>query len=164
MKTRFMSRFTPSVRPLRRQATLLSALLAGAGLALAGCATGAGGHPEAHSHDGSDEAATTAQTAASTDASPAATEDVAASADVIEASTATIVVSGLSCPMCATNIDQQMGRVEGVKTALVDLSKGHVRLSLHPNARVTRSRLVKAVEDSGFTVREIIAPSPKGSL
>ncbi|MDX2017828.1 MAG: heavy metal-associated domain-containing protein [Planctomycetota bacterium] len=71
---------------------------------------------------------------------------------------ATLVVQGLSCPLCATNIDKTLTRVPGVQAAAVDLSRGEVRLTLAPDRKPTRAELAKAVRDSGFTLSEIREP------
>ena len=64
----------------------------------------------------------------------------------------TLVVNGLSCPLCAHNIDKQLLAIAGVEKAQVHLGTGEVYVK-YGEPRPERSVLVKAVEDSGFTLK-----------
>ena len=77
---------------------------------------------------------------------------------VITASSATLVVHGMSCPLCASNVDKQLLEVPGVDGALVDMGTGEVKVSFVPEARVTRKQLEDAVYKSGFTLAEVRVP------
>lgn len=74
------------------------------------------------------------------------------STDPIEGSRVTLFVQGLSCPLCATNIDKQLIRVPGVRTAQTDLSKGEIQVGLAAAGRPSPAQLAKAVDESGFTL------------
>lgn len=92
-------------------------------------------------------------TAASTHAAP---EGTASELKPIEADGATLVVKGLSCPLCATNVDKQLLAVPGVSGVDVDLGSGEVKLAFsalgqHPS----RADLRRAIVDSGYTLVEI---------
>ncbi len=71
---------------------------------------------------------------------------------------ATIHVTGLSCPLCAHNIDQQLRQVPGVKSAHVDLGKGEVHVSLAEFPKPSSADLAAAVDRAGFTVVKIETP------
>lgn len=68
------------------------------------------------------------------------------------ASGATLHVRGLSCPLCATNIDKGMRALPGVGGAEVDLGAGTVELTFVPGARPSAMQIDRAVRDSGFTL------------
>jgi copper chaperone CopZ len=71
---------------------------------------------------------------------------------------ATLVVKGMSCPLCANNIDTQLRRLSGVTDVHIDMSTGFVTVDLlagPPSSRPTRSALAKAVANTGFTLVEI---------
>ena len=68
---------------------------------------------------------------------------------------AQILVTGLSCPQCATNIDLQLLRVAGVKQVSVDLGIGLVDVDFGPGPHPSRQVLAQAIVDSGFTVLTI---------
>ncbi len=68
---------------------------------------------------------------------------------------AEIVVYGLSCPLCASNLDEQIKRVDGVTAADIDLDTGHVAITVAPDAHVTVSALRRAVADAGFTLQAV---------
>lgn len=68
------------------------------------------------------------------------------------ASGATLHVRGLSCPLCATNIDKGMRALPGVGGAEVDLGAGTVELTFVPGARPSAKQIDRAVRDSGFTL------------
>lgn len=80
----------------------------------------------------------------------------ARSSDPIAADSATLMVNGLSCPLCASNIDEQLARVPGVESVRVDLSNGRVQIALR-DPRPSPRALADAVENSGFTLVRIEA-------
>ena len=74
----------------------------------------------------------------------------------IAAQSATLIVQGMSCPLCATNVDKQLLAIRGVHSAVVDLGTGEVNVEFsnlveHP----TREQLEQAIVDSGYTLAEI---------
>lgn len=66
-----------------------------------------------------------------------------------------LVVHGLSCPLCAHNLDGQLLKIDGVEKATIDLQEGSVDVRFADGHSVTRKLLEKAVEDSGFTLKNI---------
>lgn len=86
---------------------------------------------------------------------PAAMADAAVP---ITGSSATLVVHGMSCPLCVSNVDKQLLTIPGVTSATVDLGSGEVKVGLAPNANVTKAQLAKAVDDSGFSLMEVRIP------
>jgi Cu+-exporting ATPase len=72
--------------------------------------------------------------------------------------TATLHVKGMSCPLCANNIDKQLLRVPGVTGVTVDLGTGQVRARLVPDNPPGRQALARAIEQSGFTLERIEMP------
>jgi len=113
--------------------------------ALAGCAStpGSGGDAEA-----TEENAVVHQP---TEADLAAVK----SREAIATDSAVLYVNGLGCPLCATNVDRQLLRLRGVKTAVVDLSSGTVTIGLTGEKRPSPATLSAAVEDAGFTLVRI---------
>jgi copper chaperone CopZ len=83
--------------------------------------------------------------------------DVAAtmSTQPLTGSMATLYVNGLGCPLCATNIDLQLKRVNGVEVTKVDLSTGKVDLAMIGPSKPSPKRLHDAVADAGFTLVKI---------
>jgi len=69
--------------------------------------------------------------------------------------TAVMTVHGLSCPLCSNNLDGQLRRIPGVANAAIDLKTGAVTVTFTDGHRVTRADLGKAVEDAGFTLKDI---------
>lgn len=113
-------------------ATLASALLA-ASLVLGGCAAGGG-------------AADDSVAAARTDDTP------------VQGREAILTVYGMSCPLCANNVDKSLLEVPGVTAVDVDMSTGRARVTLDGKTPVTRGQLARAVDNSGFTLRSVQAP------
>ena len=68
---------------------------------------------------------------------------------------ARLIVKGLSCPLCAHNIDKQLMDVPGVKGVAVDLGSGTADVSFQTDGCVTYAQLMQAVRDSGFTTERI---------
>ncbi len=90
---------------------------------------------------------------------PTSQMDTASITDTAIAGTSTtLVVHGMSCPLCANNVDKQLLAVRGVTSVDVDMGTGEVVVSLDPKAGVTTSQLAKAVSDSGFTLAEVRNP------
>ena len=69
-----------------------------------------------------------------------------------------MLVYGMSCPLCANNVDKQLLAVPGVRSVNVDMGTGEVRVGLEANAGVTRAQLGEAVDRSGFTLTEVRVP------
>ena len=69
-----------------------------------------------------------------------------------------LVVYGLSCPLCATNLDQQVQRVPGVRNSWIDLDSGRVRVEVEEGALVDVADLARAVENAGFTLKSVETP------
>ena len=69
--------------------------------------------------------------------------------------TVVLTVYGLSCPLCSNNLDGQLRRIPGVANAAIDLKTGAVTVTFTDGHRVTRADLGKAVEDAGFTLKDI---------
>ena len=81
---------------------------------------------------------------------PAAIDDAP-----IEADRVTLVVYGMSCPLCATNVDKQLLAVAGVQNVNVDLSTGRIDVALAASPKPTTRQLAAAIEKSGFTLKDI---------
>ena len=79
-------------------------------------------------------------------------------AAVVESPTATLVVHGMSCPLCANNVDKQLLEVPGVSGVHVDMGTGEAKVEFLPKARVTKQQLADAVYKSGFTLAEVRVP------
>lgn len=68
---------------------------------------------------------------------------------------AVLLVHGLSCPLCANNIDAQLLKVPGVQAVAADLATGRVEVTFDPTHPPTRGALIAAVDESGFTLVNI---------
>ncbi|UCD75403.1 MAG: heavy-metal-associated domain-containing protein [Phycisphaerales bacterium] len=74
---------------------------------------------------------------------------------------AEMIVYGMTCPFCATNLEKSLTSLDGVEKVQIDLNTGRVVVqfgSAHP----TEADLRKAVADSGFTLHEIRLHQPAG--
>ncbi len=68
---------------------------------------------------------------------------------------AELLVFGLSCPLCASNLATQFRRIPGVAGHRVDLDSGIIHVQVRQGAFVQTEALRRAVTDAGFTLREI---------
>lgn len=73
-----------------------------------------------------------------------------------ELATTELYAKGLSCPLCASNIDKTLKELPGVEQAKVDLSTGKVVVYHDPANPPTDEALAKAVDDAGFTLDRIV--------
>ena len=83
---------------------------------------------------------------------------MADAAEPITSSSATLIVHGMSCPLCANNVDKQLLTLPGVQSVNVDMGTGEVKVAFAPKARVTKAQLAKAVDASGFSLMEVRIP------
>lgn len=77
------------------------------------------------------------------------------SSEPVVASSATLRVDGLGCPMCAESISILMGNIDGVVDSSVDLSSGTVNVELDGSTPVSAAQLRSAIDDGGFTFRSV---------
>jgi copper chaperone CopZ len=76
----------------------------------------------------------------------------------IKGTSATLVVHGMSCPLCAHNVDQQLLAVPGVVGVRLDMGTGEASITLDGSGRTTREMLAAAIDRSGFTLQEVRVP------
>ena len=69
-----------------------------------------------------------------------------------------ISVPEISCPACKTAIEAALTPVQGVSSAVVDITAQQVRVDYDP-ARITPAGLVAAIEKQGY---EIASHGPIG--
>jgi len=77
----------------------------------------------------------------------------------ISAQQITIRVDGASCPFCAFGLEKRLGQIEGVAHVRIEMKTGEAIVTLKPGATVSEQALRQAVEEAGFTPREIILPA-----
>ena len=66
-----------------------------------------------------------------------------------------------SCPFCAFGLEKRLGHLEGVADVRLEMKAGKVIVTLQKGATVSEQALRQAVEEAGFTPREISFP-PSG--
>jgi copper chaperone CopZ len=71
---------------------------------------------------------------------------------------AVLTVYGMSCPLCANNVDKVLLDVPGVTGVDVDMGSGRATVSLDSKAPPTRRMLEDAVHKSGFTLQKVEVP------
>lgn len=69
-----------------------------------------------------------------------------------------IRVDGASCPFCAFGLEKRLGRLEGVEDVRLEMKAGKVIVTLREGATVSEKALREAVDEAGFTPREILYP------
>lgn len=68
---------------------------------------------------------------------------------------ARLIVFGLSCPLCASNLTDSLNRVEGVEESWGDLDTGAIHVRIAEGKALPSTVLAKAVKDAGFTLQSI---------
>ena len=71
---------------------------------------------------------------------------------------ALLVVHGLSCPLCASNLYDELNTVPGVTNSWGNLDTGVIHVEIPPPSTVTPQQLHQAVADAGFTLKSINSP------
>jgi len=69
-------------------------------------------------------------------------------------------VDGASCPFCAFGLEKRLGHLEGVAQVRIEMKDGKAIVILKKGAKVSEQALRQAVNEAGFTPREIIFPGP----
>ncbi len=69
-----------------------------------------------------------------------------------------IRVDGASCPFCAFGLEKRLGLIEGVAHVRIEMRAGEAIITLKKRAQISEQVLRRAVEEAGFTPREIIFP------
>ena len=69
-------------------------------------------------------------------------------------------VSGMSCPLCAKNIEKQVKKIMGVTEVDIDLGTGQVKIFYAAGFSGDKKTLTSAIQDAGFTVVELRKISP----
>jgi len=70
-------------------------------------------------------------------------------------------VDGASCPFCAFGLEKRLGKIKGVKDVKLEMKEGKVVVTLEEGATVSEEALRQAVDEAGFTPREITFPGSK---
>ena len=88
---------------------------------------------------------------------PAASDEpAAATAERADAPGVTLVVRGMSCPLCAQNVDKQLMAIRGVSGAEIDLGSGEIDVTFDGFGEApTEAQLRQAIVDSGYTLESI---------
>lgn len=73
----------------------------------------------------------------------------------VQGSMAVLTVYGMSCPLCANNVDKVLMDVPGVTGVDVDMGTGRATVSLDSKTPPTRRMLEDAVHKSGFTLQKV---------
>ncbi|MFO7261122.1 MAG: cation transporter [bacterium] len=68
--------------------------------------------------------------------------------------TATLKITGMHCAHCVQAVKGALEKLDGVRSAEVDLSAGRAQVE-YDETRVTPGQLVGAVMDEGYTAEEI---------
>lgn len=64
-------------------------------------------------------------------------------------------VRGMSCPLCAKNIEKQLSKIQGIVEVSVDLGSGQVKIRYATGYRGDEKTIAKAIEDAGFSVAKV---------
>ena len=67
-------------------------------------------------------------------------------------------IDGLSCPFCAYGVEKKLKILAGLKDIEIKMNEGQVLLTFEAGVTIDVEAIKDAVEDSGFTAREIILP------
>jgi len=68
----------------------------------------------------------------------------------IDGPSVTLVVHGMSCPLCSNNLGKTLMEMPGVEGVMVNLDTGKVVVTTPGPIKPTRSALAGAVKNSGF--------------
>ena len=72
--------------------------------------------------------------------------------------TVTMIVNGMTCPFCASNLEEHLAKIDGIERTSANLGTGRVLVQVASFGSGTEATLRKAVNESGFTVKRFEAP------
>jgi copper chaperone CopZ len=78
-----------------------------------------------------------------------------ASAEPLAPGPVKFYMNGLSCPLCATNIDQQLGDLPGIRDIKVNLKTGVVTADIVGDQRPAPKQIAAAADQAGVTLVNI---------
>ncbi|MBY0113519.1 MAG: heavy-metal-associated domain-containing protein [Phycisphaerales bacterium] len=78
-----------------------------------------------------------------------------ASTTPLESGSLKLYMNGLSCPLCATNVDQQIDDLPGTSDVKVDLRTGIVTVRVEGAERPSPKQLAEAADQAGVTLVKI---------
>lgn len=84
--------------------------------------------------------------------SPGASADTQNIERFAQSRTATMLVKGMTCPFCASNLEEYLLKLDGVEKVDASLGSGRVIVQMTSFRTDTEATLRKAVSESGFTV------------
>ncbi|MGE3106743.1 MAG: heavy-metal-associated domain-containing protein [Phycisphaerales bacterium] len=84
---------------------------------------------------------------------------VATARESLTGDDAKLYINGMSCPLCATNIDLQLLKVRGVTDVAVDFSTGTALVRFGGSDRPSGAELAHAVAEAGFKLIKIESPA-----
>lgn len=64
-------------------------------------------------------------------------------------------VFGMSCPLCANNIEKQIKRDKDVKNVSIDLGTGEIKVEYKLDKTNVEKPIRKAIGNAGFTVKGV---------
>jgi copper chaperone CopZ len=64
--------------------------------------------------------------------------------------TTTVQVSGMTCAHCERAVAEEIARVPGVRSVVVDLARGTVTVDVH--SAVDRADIAAAVDEAGYAL------------
>jgi len=70
-------------------------------------------------------------------------------------------VDGASCPFCAFGLEKRLGKIKGVNDVKLEMKEGKVIVTLDKGASVSEEALREAVDEAGFTPRDIMYPGAR---
>jgi copper chaperone CopZ len=73
----------------------------------------------------------------------------------------TLIVQGMTCEACATEIQHELAKVPGVKQASVRYAEGKAVVTFDPSSPPSPSALIEAVKKAGYK-GSLVAPSESG--
>ena len=68
---------------------------------------------------------------------------------------AVITAAGMSCPLCAANIERQLRKLPGYESMELNLDSGKLFVKVDPAQRPSKEQLGQAVIDGGFTLESV---------
>lgn len=66
-----------------------------------------------------------------------------------------LLVYGLSCPLCASNLYDELNAIPGVSNSWGNLDTGEVHVEVESGKSVSEQQLHRAVSDAGFTLKPL---------
>jgi Cu+-exporting ATPase len=74
--------------------------------------------------------------------------------DVSKESSASLLISGMSCASCSARVEKQLSKVDGIKTGTVNLATNKATIT-YDSSKIKLSEIIRLIENAGYGAKRV---------